>query len=268
MAAKGRVSNLLRSTGLIYQADRLRYYMQKMMNLKENNDFRLKNPGVPMPPDYLLYESFQLNYHKYFYEGYNTALWIVSLLNRYTELRNKKILDWGCGPGRIIRHLPNMTGNSCEYFATDYNSLSIEWCKTNLTGIKFNHNTNEARLPYCDNYIDIVFGISVFTHLSEGMHHNWYSELSRILKRGGVMFFTTQGKNFTVKLTKDELKKFDNGDLVVRSGAPEGHRTYSAFQPAYFMKRLLINDEILEHIVPDPEKGRWLPQDIWIVRKK
>jgi len=33
------------------------------------------------------------------------------------------------------------------------------------------------------------------------------------------------------------------------------------------MKKLFNNVEILEHIETKDETGKWLPQDIWIIRK-
>ncbi len=189
-------------------------------------------------------------------------------IKKHTNLENKRILDWGCGPGRIIRHLSKVIGNGCEYFGTDYNKKSIDWCSKNLTNIQFNRNSLKAQLPYADNFIDVVYGISIFTHLSKQLHYDWYNELYRILKPNGIMVLTTHGDNFTVKLTSSELKSYKNDELIVRGNVKEGHRTYSAFQPKVFMRNLFSNIEILEHIETKPEKGKWLPQDIWVVKKR
>ena len=47
----------------------------------------------------------------------------------------------------------------------------------------------------------------------------------------------------------------------------KGHRTYSAFHPPGFMTRLFENVQILEHVETKPERGKGLPQDIWIIKK-
>jgi len=265
---KTQISNLLRGIGLLYFMDWLRFFIQKNKNRKINKDFKLKNPDVILPPDYLIYESFQINYSKYYTESIETAKFLKSNFSKYIELKDKRILDWGCGPGRIIRHLPKVIGSGCEYFGTDYNKNSIDWCSKYLTDIQFNKNSLKAQLPYEDNYMDIIYGISIFTHLSEQLHYDWYNELYRILKPNGIMFLTTQGDNFKVKLTDFELKKYNNNQLVVRGKVKEGHRTYSAFHPQEFIKKLFNNVEILEHIETKPEAGKWLPQDIWILKKK
>jgi ubiquinone/menaquinone biosynthesis C-methylase UbiE len=166
-----------------------------------------------------------------------------------------------------LRHLPEIFGDSCNYYGTDYNKKSIEWCKNNLPGIAFNHNSLKAILPYEDNQMDVIYGISIFTHLSEKMHHEWFKELYRVLNKGGIMFLTTQGHQFKAKLKDNEIAEFDNGKLVIRGKVKEGHRTYSAFHPTSFMLNLFRNMEILDHIENRPIQGNYIPQDIWIIRK-
>ncbi|HAH22451.1 MAG TPA: class I SAM-dependent methyltransferase [Prolixibacteraceae bacterium] len=265
---KGQISNVLRQLGLIYLTDWIRFYIQRYKNRKINRDFKSSHPEVKLPPDYLMYESFQINYKEYYTESIDTAQWITEYFKKHIELKDKKILDWGCGPGRVIRHLPTVIGNGCEYFGTDYNRQSIDWCSMNLPGITFNGNSLEAKLPYGDNYFDVIYGISIFTHLSEQMHHDWYNELFRVLSSGGILYLTTQGDNFKVKLTEPELLKYNNGHLVIRGNVKEGHRTYSAFHPTEYMNRLFSNVEMLEHVATKPVAETWLPQDIWIIRKK
>lgn len=264
---RGEISKLLRTFGLIYFTDWIRFHIEKIKNKKENKDFKKNHPNVVLPPDYLMYESFQINYKKYYTDSIETAKWLTNHFKKHIELKNVKVLDWGCGPGRIIRHLPEIIGNDSEYYGTDYNSKTITWCHQNLKGISFNQNTLKATLPYSDEFFDIIYGISVFTHLSEQMHYEWYNELFRILKPKGIMFFTTQGDNFKIKLTDTEVQDFNNGLLIVRGKVKEGHRTYSAFQPKKFMMELFKNVEVLEHIEIPHEKGKLPPQDIWIIKK-
>ena len=264
---KGRLSIFLRKLGLIYYMDWLRFYMERRRNKPLNDRFLRANPGVKLPPDYLIYESFRMNYSKYYDGGKEVANELAEIFGKYVELRNAKILDWGCGPGRVIRHLPGITGNNCEYFATDYNKESVDWCRHNLQGIHFNNNTLEASLPYADNTFDVIYGISIFTHLSEALHYQWYEELFRILRPGGILYLTTHGNNFKVKLTAKEVADFDQGHLIVRGYAKEGHRTFAAFQPAAFMSKLFHNVRILEHVETPVLDNSSIPQDVWIVQK-
>lgn len=266
---KGQISAILRKLRLIYLADWIHFYVQRFKNQKNNAAFKKNNPDVKLPPDYLIYESFQIDYTKYYTQGINTAKWVSDYFRKHIDLKDKKILDWGCGPGRVIRHLPPVIGNSCEYYGTDYNKQTIDWCSKNLTKINFNWNSLEAKLPYADNFFDVIYGISIFTHLSEQLHYDWYNELHRILKPNGILFLTTQGDNFKTKLISSEVVRYDNNKLIVRGKVKEGHRMFSAFQPTNFMEKLFNNAEILEHYIePVNEAENWIPQDVWIIRKK
>ena len=73
-----------------------------------------------------MYESFQINYKNYFTEGKNAAGWIADHVKKHITLEGKKILDWGCGPGRVVRHMPEVVNNGCEFYGTDYNTKTIE----------------------------------------------------------------------------------------------------------------------------------------------
>jgi ubiquinone/menaquinone biosynthesis C-methylase UbiE len=265
---KSQVSNFLRQFGLIYLTDKIRFYQQKIANRTLNSEFKANHPEVKLPPDYLMYESFQMNYNKYYNGGLKMAHWLISYIEKHIELKNRSILDWGCGPGRIVRHMPALIGNNCQVYGTDYNSKSIDWCSKNLPQIKFNKNELTAHLPYKSDSMDVIYGISIFTHLSEQMHFDWFNELHRVLKPNGIMLLSMQGDNFKVKLSDAELTDYNQGKLVIRGNVKEGHRTYSAFHPKPFVEKLFSSTDVLEHVVQTSESSDWVPQDLWIVRKK
>lgn len=263
---KGELSILLRKLGLMKFTDDLRYRMQKNEKRRKNKEFKRKYPDIKLPPDYLIYESFQIDYDEYYTKSINSAKWILDHVKKFHTINNVSILDWGCGPGRIIRHMPAFLDDNSKLFGTDYNSKSIDWCKTNIDGIDFNCNSLEAKLPYKDDSFDIIYGISIFTHLSEKKHYDWITELTRVLKHGGVMFLTAHGDSFIDKLTEIEKSEYQKGNIVERGMTIEGHRTYTAYHPAGFMNKLFEKLKILEHI-EIPTSGSKAQQDIWIVGK-
>ena len=264
---KGNISNILRKLRLMHLTDRVRYYVQSYKNKQSNRAFLNTHPNINLPPDYLMYESFQINYEKYLIGGKDVAQWIVNNLKKFNTSEKMSILDWGCGPGRVVRHMPELLGRGSKVFGTDYNAKSIAWCKSNLPDIDFNLNTLDPSLPYPDGTFDFIYGISIFTHLSEEMHNKWATELKRVLKKNGVLFLTTQGDNFKKIMSPAEVAQYDKGELVVRGNVIEGHRTYSAFHPDSFMRSLFKNDEVLEVIIQNAKEDKATPQDAWVVRK-
>ena len=263
---KAYISAFLRKLGLIRLMDRLGFVLQKIKYRRANNAFRKANPDVCLPPDYIIYESFSLNYEAYYNQSKGTAERLTGFFEKHIDLSKVRILDWGCGPGRVIRHFPGLLAEGCGFFATDYNRVSIDWCKEHIPGVQFSVNQLAPPMDYQDGFFDIVYGISVLTHLSEELHHAWFEELCRVCKPGGIMYLTTQGEAFKARLTTPEVARFERGELVVRSKTREGHRTFSAFQPEGFMRKMMQGVEVLEHVSREPE-GNYIPQDIWIIKK-
>ena len=120
-------------------------------------------------------------------------------------------------------------------------------------------------LPYVDNSFDIIYGISIFTHLPEDLHYKWFNELVRITKINGIIFLTLHGRAFKAKLTPSEQLIFDTDQLIIKGNTKIGHRTYAAFHPVAFVKALTGSHQILEHIEGDIIEGR-PQQDIWIIK--
>ena len=83
---KGQISNILRKIRLLYPLDKLRYRLMQNHNLKDNQKFIIENSNISLPPDYLMYESFQMNYEKYYFGGRETAEWIFSQIQNHISL--------------------------------------------------------------------------------------------------------------------------------------------------------------------------------------
>jgi hypothetical protein len=120
-------------------------------------------------------------------------------------------------------------------------------------------------MPFEKHTFDAVYGISIFTHLSEPLHYRWFSELVRITRQGGVLMLTLQGNAFTEKLSAAEKKKFDKGKLVVRGQTRIGHRTFSAFHPESWVRKLVHPHQVV-HFDPGTLVNGQPAQDVWIVR--
>jgi 2-polyprenyl-3-methyl-5-hydroxy-6-metoxy-1,4-benzoquinol methylase len=262
-----KIASILRNCGLMPMVDKARYLMLYTKNFAINQRFRNANPDVVLPPDYMMYESFKLDYDRYYNGGNQSAKEILNILGAYKELQEASILDWGCGPARITRHLPTLLPKA-KVYGTDYNDKTIEWNTENISAVSFSKNTIDQRLSYSSDAFDVVIGISIFTHLSEENHTFWIKELNRILNNGGLAFITTAGESFKSKMTREEISAFDQKQLVIRSEVMEGHRTFAAFQPKPFFKKL-VDPYFTVLQVKEGEKKDWgVEQDFWVLRKK
>jgi SAM-dependent methyltransferase len=258
----------IRQFGWMHQLDTLKFGLVKAKNAEKNKIFLKKYPDIELPPDYILFESFKMDYEKYFIGGKESAAWLKKQIQPYLMGESLKILDWGCGPARLLRHLPALFENKAQFFGVDYNDNTIKWCQKSIKDVTFFKNDLNPPLTFEPDFFDVIYGISVFTHLSQQNHFLWFSELNRVLKQGGILLFTTHGIAFRAILTDKEKIIFDNNELVVRANVIEGHRVFSTFHPPAFMKPFFeLHCEILVH-EPGKVESWGINQDVWILRKK
>lgn len=265
---KGSITRIFRSLGIIHYTDMLKYAYQKMKFRSSNLQFKKEHPSIPLPPDYMMFEAYKLDYTNYYYDGRLFASEIIEDISKYIDLKDKNILDWGCGPARVIRHLPDLVDSSCKIFGTDYNPKTVAWCKTHIPDIDFVQNDVNPPLNYNDTQFDAIIGISIFTHLSAENHQHWYDELMRVARKDAIIMLTTHGIAFKENMTPKEIQQFDKGELVIRGNAIQGHRVFAAYHPPSYMKKLFnTQSEVLEHI--EGKKEHWgIRQDTWILKKK
>jgi len=261
------IKELFRQLRLMLFYDKLIYLYMKIKNHNKNYTFKKNNPLVKLPPDYIMFESFGMNYSEFYLGGIDTAKSLINYFNKYQNLQGCNILEWGCGPARIIRHFPDLLNQNCKYFGTDYNSKTINWCKNNIKNINFGINTIDPPLNYTNNFFDIIFGISVFTHLSESKYYSWFDELLRITKPGGIILITTHGYETIMHLNSDEKEKFKKGNLITKSNTFEGHRTFASYAPEIFMKKLLTEKSKILYHKPGQIRNWGIEKDLWIVKK-
>lgn len=77
----------------------------------------------------------------------------------------KRVLEFGCAAGRMIRHFPERTPGA-ELWGVDISARHIQWCVQNLApAIHFASTTLVPHLPFEDCYFDLIFCGSVFTHI-------------------------------------------------------------------------------------------------------
>lgn len=110
------------------------------------------------------------------------------------ELGHARVLDFGCGCGRVIRFLPRHD-RACLIHGSDLDAEAISWCRQNLAHLAtFSTNAPAPPLPFPAGHFDFVYSISVFTHLPEDLQLAWLEELRRVTRAGGYLLLSTHGE--------------------------------------------------------------------------
>ncbi|MCA1618003.1 MAG: methyltransferase domain-containing protein [Acidobacteria bacterium] len=134
--------------------------------------------------------------------------------------RGDRILDLGCGAGRMIRHLRDLA-ETCEVWGTDISAEHIYWCKKNLSPpFNFATTTKTPHLPFEDRSFQLIYCGSVFTHIDD-LADAWLLELRRILAPEGRLYVTIHD-NHTIELL--ESGRHDSAGVVKSIRAAETYR--------------------------------------------
>ena len=105
-----------------------------------------------------------------------------------------RILDFGCGAGRMIRWLEREAMDG-EVWGCDISAVHIQWAQRNLRPpFHFLTCTMLPALPYSDDKFDLVYAGSVFTHIGD-MAQGWLLELRRIIRPGGRAYLTVHDRH-------------------------------------------------------------------------
>ncbi|WP_169458016.1 class I SAM-dependent methyltransferase [Ottowia thiooxydans] len=120
-----------------------------------------------------------------------------------------KILDLGCGFGRIAMALANRIGPAAQYVGLDPNVEGLAWAqrhiatrhpnfsfrRVDIKSLPYNPtgtvNGSEFRFPFEDASLDLVFMISVLTHVDLATVENYVREAARTLKADTGRLVTT-----------------------------------------------------------------------------
>jgi SAM-dependent methyltransferase len=102
-----------------------------------------------------------------------------------------RILDWGCGCGRIARYTARLPGVALT--GCDIDVDNVAWCSAHLPG-RYVATTIRPPLPFPEASFDLIYGVSVFTHMREPLQDAWLAELERVAAPGAVLLMTVHGR--------------------------------------------------------------------------
>ena len=265
---------LIRQAGLLAVADGCRFQVRRWQTAAANRAFLAGHPGFETPPADLAFDAYNhFEWRSYFEGGRLHAAFFARVIDKALPAVPLRVLEWGCGPGRIIRHLPSILGDRLtEVIGADYNPRTIAWCRRALRPIKFEENDLMPPLPFPDGSFDASYNFSVFTHLSKEVQLAWARELHRILRPGGVLVCTTHGDGHRHLLASDqERERFARGDVIVQGRYKEGAKWFFAVHPESFVRDALLRDfASVEKITPLESDGLTADiggQDVWLARK-
>ena len=119
--------------------------------------------------------------------------------------------------------------------------------------------------PYADASFDLVYALSVFTHLPRTLQQQWMGELARVLTPNGYLIVSTHGEAYLETLTEVKRTRFRDGQLVVRNDAEAGSNRCGVFLSEDYVRRHLGPGFVVRDYAPRGARGN-PPQDLVLLQ--
>ena len=223
---KRRLLRLLQRLGLIGPAFRA---YERAVALRPHSV--TPTDGVPLPPRRLMVRVAGTADADWFLRGGRAGYDAIAA--RVDMQQTRDVLDFGCGCGRVTRYFKDHLGGVA---GSDVNGDAVEWCRDNLRFARFERNGLAPPLAFADDSFDLVYALSVFTHLTADLQLAWRDELRRVLRPGGRLLITTHGRSYVPRLDHAERIRFERGELVVRWAEAVGSNLCSAYHPERYLR--------------------------------
>ena len=201
-----------------------------------------------------------------------------------------RVLDFGCGWGRTIRFFVKDLPAS-GLFGVDVNPVVLNFCKESNPWAQFSLNDVLPPTDLPDASFDLIYGYSVFSHLSEEAHRKWAEEFARLLKPGGLLMVTTWPRSFiehcewlrtaeaaarlpdshrisggAFQDTSAALAAYDRGEFCFSYREPSDpeHFGEAAIPEAYIRRSWAEHFELAEYV----DDRRRCPQNLIVCRRR
>ena len=215
---------------------------------------------LPLPPRDLASRVYAVEWGDpdaaYLELGAQTKRQIVSLLPDDWSFAGRRVLDFGSGAGRTLRHFA-AEAETAEFWGCDIDGPSIEWLQEHLCPpFRAWQMISIPPLALEHESFDLIYAISVFTHLADNSTP-WLLELHRTLKPGGLLIATFMGRWTSEWFAKEPWVEDRVGRNVLFH-----HRDWDAGGPAVLMSEWWLREhwgrafEVV-HIVPEFQNYSW-----------
>jgi SAM-dependent methyltransferase len=133
-----------------------------------------------------------------------TAVRDVKRLERYAGLTaQSRLLDWGCGAGRLAVGVREHLGRVADYHGVDVQAELVDWAQANLAGPGFRFTcvdvsnerynpdgTPERTLAADPDSVDVFYAYSVFSHMNDDDTAAYLALIGQALAADGRAFVT------------------------------------------------------------------------------
>jgi len=114
----------------------------------------------------------------------------------------RRVLDFACGHGRVLRGL-RAAFPEAELTGADVDRDGVDFCARQFGSLPVYSDPDPARVRLAGGY-DLIWVGSLFTHLDAERCREFLDLLRRNLAAGGLLVFSTHGRNAVDRWSDDE----------------------------------------------------------------
>jgi SAM-dependent methyltransferase len=221
---------------------------------------------TPIPHEDLIFlVNGHRDQHAYAISRQATVDNIIELLSEagisYVDL--KKILDFGCGCGRVLAGWEHILPEGATLRGVDINPQLVEFCTLNIPFAKVSASAYYPPLKSFDaRSVDLVYAASVFTHMTLPATIQWAGEFARIVAPGGVLMMSYHGTYYAsivAQLSADGSRLLEERGFYCHlhskeSDTFEGSNHYATFMSSGFVLSLFKGFDLVR-IFPGISRG-------------
>lgn len=174
------------------------------------------------------------------------------------DLRAARVLEFGCGFGRVTRHLAPLVG---DLSVSDVHEPAVDFVRATW-GVAASSSTVEPSVPAGEPY-DVILALSVLNHLPAARFSGWLGALIGALRPGGILCFSTHDASLMPGVPVGD----DGYAFVAQSES--GHLDPREYGSA-FVEAPVVEDAIRQAggaVLSRSPRELWFFQDLWVVAR-
>ena len=205
-------------------------------SLDEVDGCEVDDAGVRIPPAWLI-QAFTgaPDTIDHIESGKRSADYYVDLYNRlcgdFGDV--ERVLDFGCGCGRVLSRMPS-NGN-VQYVGVDLREDALQWLRRTMPEGTFVVGPAMPPVDPGARDFDLIYSVSVLTHLTQEQEGAWLDEWHRLLKPGGHVIATFRGEDWVEQFAYENQKGSIRTDWNDNGGfCYQKHRYWEGIFPEYY----------------------------------
>lgn len=213
------------------------------------------------PVDSNMYDHDYYIKYNHGYSSYEKDLSVMPDIKNYldkVDFRNKKVLDVACGRGEVLKYIIEHNGIA---IGMDYSKDAIEYSKNTLSKAEGPFKSESKalvmdakKLEFEDNTFDIAVMLDIVEHLHDWELTKAMNEVSRVLKKDGILLIHTTPNKFLLILPTIVSKLF--GDKLKSQEFHVNEQTY-----------FKLNSHLIKHFkgnfILHKDKNYWYNQMVF-----